>query len=205
MAEFQYVDDINVSHHCRAHTFNKASGHFDGRRCKRWIPAGHLVCMKHGGDTPNTKTKAQVRHAEAQARFQLKKKAQARGIPRLEDVFEELELNAAEAQAFKKICMDRLEAIGDDWRYSSSAGEQLRAEVALYERAMERANKFLVDMVRLGIAEKRVKVAEAQAVILVGVIKAVLDRLELTRDQKRMAAVVVPEELRAISAPQEEA
>jgi len=202
--DFQYIDDVTVSHHCRANTFNKESGHYDGRRCRSWIRPGELVCKRHGGNVPATKTKAQVRAAEIQARHQLKMRAQARGIPNIEDVYAELEQNAAEAQAFKQVCFDRLEAIGDSWRYSSTAGEQLRAEVALYERAMERANKFLVDYVRLGIADRRVKVAEAQALILVGVIQNVLGRLDLTRDQKRIAAVVVPEELRAISGPSAE-
>jgi len=202
--EFQYIDDVDVSHHCRAKTFDPETHTFTGPRCKKKIPAGQLVCFRHGNGSPRTRNKAMVRNAEAQARFQLKKRAEARGITRIQDIYEELEMNAAEAAAFRQICFDRVEALKDDWRYSSSAGEQLRAEVALYERAMDRANKFLMDMARLGIAEKRVKIAETQALLLVGVIQNVLGRLDLTRDQKRIAATVVPEELRAIAAPAEE-
>jgi hypothetical protein len=126
----------------------------------------------------------------------------AGGHATMEDAYAELEQLAAEAAMFRKICFERLEALKvDAWRYEGKTGEQIRSEVVLYERAMDRSQKFLVDYARLGIAEKRVKIAEAQAMILVGVIQNVLGRLDLSRDQKRIAATVVPEELRAIAAP----
>ena len=205
MAEFEYIDDLTVTHHCRANTFNKDANSFTGPRCKRTIGPGEKVCYKHGGTTPNVKRAALDRRNEYMARMKLANQAQARGIDRIEDAVEELELIASEAKAFKDICWARVQAIKDDWRYSTAAGEQLRAEVALYERAMDRCEKVLVNYVRLGIADKRVKIAEAQAMLLVGVIQNILGRLELSRDQKRIAASVVPEELRAISGPQEQA
>ena len=204
-ADFAYIDDLAVSHHCRANTYNPDTQHFDGPRCRSWVKPGELVCKRHGGSVPNVRTQAELRKNEIQVRMRLRKRLSKDGLKPLEDVYAELENNAAEAQAFKEICQERLNAItGEEgWRYKSTAGEQLRAEVALYERAMERANKFLVDYVKLGIADRRVKVAEAQALILVGVIQNILNRLDLTRDQKRIAATVVPDELRAISSQPE--
>lgn len=199
--EFAYIDDLSVSHHCRANTFNPDTQHYDGRRCRTYVRPGELVCKRHGGSVPAVKTKAQIRAAEIQARVQLMKRARRDGITSIEDVYEALEHNAAEADAFKQICWDRLAAItggDDDWRYKSTAGEQLRAEVALYERAMERANKFLIDMVRLGIADRKAKMDEARAMMLVTVIQNILDRLDLTRDQRRIANTVAKEELGAI-------
>lgn len=190
---------MTIPHHC---SFPKSST--TGKRCTRIVAAGEKVCFKHGGHVTATQAKARERRAEYAAKGQLMKDAEKRGINRMEDAVEELELIASEAIAFKNICRLRLEAIGDEWRYSSRAGEQLRAEVAVYERAIDRCDKVLTNYVRLGIAEKRVKIAEAQAMILVGVIQNILGRLDLTRDQKRIAATVVPEELRAIAAPQED-
>ena len=204
--EFQYIDDLSVSHHCRANTFNPDTQHYDGRRCRTYVRPGELVCKRHGGSVPSVKTKAQVRAAEIQARSQMMKRARRNGITSIEDVYAELEENAAEAKAFREVCYARLEAItggDDDWRYKSTAGEQLRAEVALYERAMDRANKFLIDMVRLGIADRRVKVDEVRAAMLVTVIQNILDRLDLSRDQRRVANIVAKEELMAISGPGE--
>jgi hypothetical protein len=203
MAEFQYIDDVDVTHHCRAHTFDQETRTWTGRRCRKLIPGGQLVCIKHGNGNPDTRSKAKVRHAEAQARYQLQKRLDRDGVYKMADAIEEIELIAGEAIAFKNICRARVEALKEDWRYSSSAGEQLRAEVALYERAIDRCEKILANYVRLGISDRRVKIAEAQALMLVGVIQNVLGRLDLTRDQKRIAATVVPEELRAIAAPAE--
>jgi hypothetical protein len=203
--EFEYIDDIDVSHHCKAKTFDDETRTWTGRRCRNRIPAGHLVCDKHRGNFPKTRAKAQMRQAEAHARYQLKKKLEREGVYKMEDAIEEMEAIAGEAIAFKNICRERLEALKGDIRYSTAAGEQLRAEVALYERAIDRCDKILTNYVRLGISDRRVKIAEAQALLLVGVIQNVLGRLELSRDQKRIAAVVVPEELRAISGPEEAA
>lgn len=203
--DFQYIDDMEVSHHCSANTFNPDEHKWNGPRCRAWVKPGQKVCARHGGKVPRVRTAAELRANEIQIRARLKKKLSNGGLTPIEDVYAALEDNAAEAQMFKEIVWQRLQDItGEEgWRYKSTAGEQLRAEVALYERAMERANKFLVDYVKLGIADRRVKVAEAQALILVGVIQNILGRLDLSRDQKRIAATVVPEELRAISAERE--
>lgn len=200
--DFRYIDDIEVSHHCRANTFNPDTQKYDGPRCKSWVKPGELVCRRHGGEVPQVRTKAELRQNEIQVAGRARKRLSNNGLTPIEDVYAALEQNQAYAQAFLEICQERLQAItggDDDWRYKSTAGEQLRAEVALYERAMERVHKFMVDYVKLGIADRRVKVAEAQAMILVGVIQNILGRLDLSRDQKRIAATVVPEELRAIS------
>lgn len=197
---FDYIDDLSVGHHC-FHPKARDTGF----RCRRWVEPGAKMCHTHGGNVAKTKRKALDRRNEYQARAQLLKQAKERGIDRIEDAVEELEILASEAKAFKDICRDRLEAIGENWRYDHRAGEQLRAEVALYERAIDRCNKILTDYVRLGIAEKRVKIAEAQAMILVGVIQNILGRLDLSREQKAIAASVVPQELRAISSPETQA
>lgn len=198
-ADFAYIDDVEVSHHCRANTYNPDAKQYDGPRCRQRIKPGEVVCHIHGGSAPAVRTAAQIRKAEIMNRHNLKKRAERDGIARIEDVYEELEANAAEAKAFKQICFEQVKRLEGEIRYKSTAGEQLRAEVALYERAMERANKFLIDYVKLGIADRRVKVAEAQALILVGVIQNILDRLDLSRDQKRIAATVVPDEFRKAS------
>ena len=196
--EFVYIDDMSIPHHC-----SHPKAVTTGKRCTRIVGVGQKVCHKHGGNAPQTKRKTLDRRNEYEARARLAKKAKEKGIDRIEDAVEELEILMSEAKAFKDICRDRLNAIGDEWRYKASAGEQLRAEVALYERAIDRCNKILTDYVRLGIAEKRVRIQEAQAMILVGVIQSILGQLGLTREQKAIAATVVPAELRAISAAPE--
>lgn len=125
------------------------------------------------------------------------------GYPTIDSAIDELEKIAAEAIVFKNICQERINKLLEaeqSFGYEGRAGEQLRSEVAVYERALDRCNKVLVDHVRLDIAGRKQKLDEQQAVLLVGVIKAVLGQLGLSRDQKKLAGEVVPRELRAIEA-----
>lgn len=115
---------------------------------------------------------------------------------KVEDPIEALSELAAEVIVMKDYFRSQIEAL----RYQSPTGEQLRAEVALYERALDRCVRILETMAKLGISERRTAIAEAQAITLMAVISNVLDRLELTEDQRAIAGAVVPEELRAIEA-----
>jgi len=102
---------------------------------------------------------------------------------------------AAEVWASKEYFKSKIESL----RYEHHAGEQLRAEVALYERALDRCMKVLGEITRLGISERRARIQEAQAVLIVQAFQRVLDRLELSPQQKIVATQVVPQELRALS------
>ncbi|TVZ01260.1 hypothetical protein EAS64_33825 [Trebonia kvetii] len=84
-------------------------------------------------------------------------------------------------------------------RYENRAGEQLRGELQAWMKVNEQVAKLGMDYVKIGLDERKVRLAEAQAAILLGVIDAVIRRLELSSDQKRIAAVVIPEELERVS------
>jgi hypothetical protein len=86
-----------------------------------------------------------------------------------------------------------------DMRYEHRAGEQLRGEIQAWLGLNQSVTKLGSDYLKIGLNERKVMIAEAQARILIGVIQAVLGRLELSRDQKRVAARVVPEELERAS------
>lgn len=119
------------------------------------------------------------------------------GYRQIDDPVEALAELAGEVWAAKDFFAAKIEEL----RYSSNVGEQLRAEVALYERALDRCIKVLEVMAKLGISERRTKVAEAEAIMLAAVIQNVLGRLDLSPDQEALALSIVPEELRAITAP----
>jgi hypothetical protein len=171
-----------------------------GKPCGLNPPKGALVCGVHGGNVATTKRQTKIRASEIKAREKLAKLA----ITPVADPITEHEQIMSEAIWFKNICRDQLAKIQENaWRYEHDHGEQLRAEVALYERAIDRCDKILTNYIRLGIADRKVRIDEAQAVILVGVIKDILSRLDLTRDQKALAGTVVPEALRAIEGPKD--
>jgi hypothetical protein len=82
-----------------------------------------------------------------------------------------------------------------EMRYEHRAGEQLRAEVNVWLQLNQQVTKLGADYLKIGLDERKTRIAEAQARILVGVIQAVVARLDLSRDQKRLAVRVIPEEL----------
>ena len=85
-------------------------------------------------------------------------------------------------------------------RYETEVGgEQLRAEVALWERALDRCGKFLVDIAKLNIEERMARVTEAQAEMAEKALMATLGELGFTPQQQRDAQVKLGRHLRAVS------
>jgi hypothetical protein len=62
--------------------------------------------------------------------------------------------------------------------------------------AIERAGRWAKTALDAGVDERHARVAERDGAILAGVIRAILDRLELEPAQEAMVSIVVPEELR---------
>jgi hypothetical protein len=79
-------------------------------------------------------------------------------------------------------------------RYSTEGGEQLRAEVALWERALDRCERFLTAMARLDIDERLTRIAEGQAELILSVFAAALERAGVTGDQADLVLTAADEE-----------
>lgn len=161
---------------------------------------GGKVCSAHGGKAPQVMAVAKRREAEAQARRRFARRYAEQGIPDFEDAVTELERVIAETIALKDVAREAFDQLAGDIRYEhDKGGEQLRAEVAFYERMLDSTGKKLIEYERLGISERKVRLAEAQAQMLVMVIRNILERLGLNQRQKNIAGVIVAEELRAIT------
>ena len=87
-------------------------------------------------------------------------------------------------------------------RYEHRAGEQIRGEMQAWTQINQMVTKLGSDYLKIGLDERKVRIAEAQAKILMGVIQAVLGRLDLTSGQRRIAAQAVPEELQRVAIEQ---
>jgi hypothetical protein len=117
--------------------------------------AGAEVCGKFHGAAPQAKAAARRRLAHGEA---LKALAEMDVEP-LGDPMEALAELAADAIAYYRWCAERVNALKEQLRYEhEKAAEQLRAEIGMYERAMERAQKFIADYRKLQIAEHPIKV-----------------------------------------------
>lgn len=71
---------------------------------------------------------------------------------------------AAEIRAWRLIMRDRAASLkAEQWRYAGTrSGEQVRAELLLYERAQEREAQILVQIAKLRIEEKLQAIREQQ-------------------------------------------
>lgn len=174
----------------------------DGNRCRAWAVKGSMVCNHHGGMLPNVQRSAQLRLHRDAAQQEALRRLKAEGANK-QDTVTEMDRLAAEVIVFKDVCRERLDqlmVLGKDIRYEGKTGEQLRAEVALYERALDRCNTVLATNIKLGIAERKAELEKAKAIMVAAVIRAILSRLELTHEQQRNAPRIIQEEMLALSA-----
>lgn len=142
-----------------------------GERCRKAPARGARVCRMHGGAAPQVKARSAVRAAEAQAQQVLRRE---QVVPVVDPLTALSEL-AGEVVALKDYFRQRLDGLAAEaWRYQAGAGEQLRAEVALYERALDRTARLLGDMARLNLDERLARLTEAQGLQIVAVVRASL-------------------------------
>ena len=85
-------------------------------------------------------------------------------------------------------------------RYGTEGGgEQLRAEVAVLERAMDRCGKLLTDLARLNIEERLAAVREATARMLEQALDVALEASGVSLDGKAKAREAFRRNLRIVA------
>ena len=146
-------------------------------------------CKLHGGCAPSSV----IAGINAQAERLLYK----HDAPAVTNHLEALQKLAGRALALE----ETIGAIVNDlrsFRYESEGGgEQLRAEVAVLERAMDRAGRLLVDIAKLKIEERLARVTELQAEQVSAALSAALAEMGLDHARQREAREKVARHLRA--------
>lgn len=85
----------------------------------------------------------------------------------------------------------------EDRRYVDSNGsEQLRSEVAVYERALDRSARVLREVTKLGIESQIVRINQEQMELLKNAVNATLISLGLSRQEMNRARKLIAEKLR---------
>jgi hypothetical protein len=144
---------------------------------------GYGRCSWHGGCAPSGRKAA----LDAQARAELARL----DVAPLADPLSQLALLAGQAVAWKDAMAERVNALAG-LRYESADGaEQLRAEVALWERALDRCERFLSSMARLKIDERLTKISETQGHVIVSFIMAALARFGIDYADDQTHAIVM--------------
>jgi hypothetical protein len=84
-----------------------------------------------------------------------------------------------------------------DWRFLDRTGsEQIRSEVVLYERAMDRTARVLQGMSKMALQEKIVSLGKAQTELMIRLLMATLNDLSLDMHHITRAKTVLLQKLR---------
>lgn len=169
----------------------------DGGQCGGVALAGQNICRYHGGAAPQNLAKAEQRIAEAEVDSAVRKQLAQLNVGPVDDPLTALAQLAGQVVAFKDALADHVNALAEI-RYQAGAGEQIRAEIVLYERALDRCNSVLSNMGRLNIDERLAKVSEQQAEKLISAIDALLIHLGITGEQAVEARHFLARKLRSV-------
>lgn len=148
-------------------------------------------CKNHGGSTRTGKTSA--------LRLQAERSLARLDVPPVDNPLTELARVAGQVVAWKDDMAAKVSEL-TSIRYSTDGGEQLRAEVVLWERALDRCEKFLTVMAKLNIDDRLARIEERQIELLEYALVTTLEELGLTVEQQREARRGVSRRLRAVPA-----
>jgi hypothetical protein len=121
--------------------------------------------------------------------------------PPVTNPLEELQKIAGEIVAWKNIARAAVAQLHESqWRYTKSRlGEQIRAEILIYERALDRAERCLVNIAKLNIDQRLAAVSERRQDLIERAVTAALQASGLDLEGQDKARKVLRRELRAAS------
>lgn len=177
----------------------RCAGHRStGDPCGRWPTHGTTVCAKHGAQLPRVRARAAAAEVEAQAARAVVGLSDAAPVT---DVLGELAKLAGEVLAWKRVCAARLESLGDAIRYTADGAgtEQLRAEVAVFERSLDRCERVLSAIARLDIDSRLARISEQQAAVIARAVEVALAAAGVAGEPADRGRAAAARELRAAS------
>lgn len=158
-----------------------------GEQCGRPPMRGGKVCASHGGKIPAVLAKSRQRleqqQTEARAVKAVERLTSERAPMSIADVYRELLDLSGLAVAWKDVLRERVDELTDYSTTSLMGGEQIRSDVLLFERAMDRALKVLEAVARLDLDTRLNSITEQQVRDLTGVVRQAMFTAELTSEQ----------------------
>lgn len=171
-----------------------ATSRTTGKRCRNAALKGGTVCKFHGGSAPHVRA-AFAANAEAER----VEKAIGRLNPTaIGNPLEELKILAAEVVAWKNALRAHVEKL-EHLRYSTEHGEQIRGEILLFEKALDRCANVLGLIAKLNIDDRLVAIEEAKVARMLQALDGTLDHLGLSVEQRLAGKKEMARRLRAAS------
>lgn len=153
------------------------------------------VCESHGGRAPQVQRAAERRATEGAIR-KTARDILANAAP-ITDPLSALQQLAGEVMQWKDALKDRVDM--NKLRYGSEIGtEQMRSEVALLERALDRCMVILTAIARLNIDDRLTAIEEGKAQMVIRAVQAGLVAAGVTGPAAQAALRAAAAELRII-------
>lgn len=169
-----------------------------GERCPQYAIKGGTVCYHHGGAAKQVREKANMRLATQKIEKNVEAVLAHEGITAIEDPLAELGKLASASTAMMQALGARVNALKELAQLDFKGSLDLKVEVGLYERAMDRTHRLLDSLVKHGYAERQITIAENEALLVAGVIRRVVSALGLTAEQQATAQTLLAEEFRQL-------
>lgn len=166
-----------------------------GKPCRQHPIRGGTRCRMHGGATPRALVAANRRVLETRIQGEL----EARGWDPVTDPVAAYADLAGETWQWKEIARERIAELDQLTTVNQVTGvDETRALVQVYERALDRAQRSLTDMLRIGLTAEHLRQARErptldQAQTFQRVLDRLLEQLQLTDVQRAL----VPQALAA--------
>lgn len=168
-------------------------------RCPMWAIKGGTVCYHHGGNAPQTIAAAKQRLKTREIQAFSETVLAHEGIETIADPLQELSKLTSGSKALMEALGARVNSLQQLEHFDAKNSPAIKAEVLMYERAMDRTARLLESLVKAGYVERQIQIQEAEALMVAGVIKRTIAALGLTAEQQQQAQLVLAEEFRALA------
>lgn len=169
-----------------------------GLACQHWALQGQKVCGVHGGKAKQNLRAGKKRVTEAKIEEETRRALARLDVAPVDNPLTALSEIAGQVVAWKDALAERVNELTRIRFTDDKGAEQLRAEVALYERAMDRCVTVLSTIGRLRIDERLAAISERQATTVIAAIEAALTHAGVTGQQATAAKQIAARHLRAV-------
>lgn len=173
-----------------------------GERCRRAAIVGGTVCAMHGGKSPAVAAAAEERQVEAQAEAEIRKLWPGLDQAPVKDPVDLLARTAAALEHMTDVVGARVNEL--QGKYAGGRDlTQLRAEVVLLDRLLDKLLKAGEGMARLGIAERHVQLEQERAQMVTAAFLAAIAVVQLVPEDRQLVIATFLEQLGQPSGPPE--
>ena len=176
----------------------KAKAKTTGKQCGNDPMQGQEVCRMHGGAAHQNRAAAQMRLQTRRIEADANRSLAHIGVEPVEDPLAELGKLASASSALAEALGARVNNLTELEHFDAKNSPAIKAEVQMYERALDRTHRILDSLVRHGYTERQVALQEAEVMLVAGVLKRVLVQLGLEPDQQKEAQRLLAGEFRAL-------